>query len=120
MRNHYNFNFIWECNSCCHITILEPNSAAALPLETVPLTLAGNGKGRILHVDKCHIGQKEKITKSFTAISEAKRHFSAQARDSALWGRWNQINQMHKFRTSSQAIHISEAYPTAGSQKTLL
>lgn len=37
MRNHYNFNFLWECNICCHVTVLEPNSAAALPLETVPL-----------------------------------------------------------------------------------
>lgn len=44
MRSQYNFNFIWECNSCCHVTVLEPNSAATLLVETVPLVRLEMGK----------------------------------------------------------------------------
>lgn len=86
---------------CCYLT-----------LENSPTSQAANCKERILHFSKYHFGLKERITKFFTTVSEAKRHFSAQANAYALWGRWNCINQLHKFTSSLQPSHMSKAHPT--------
>lgn len=94
------YYYTWTRFCCC------------LAFENSPTSLAANGKERILHSDKYHFGQKERITKFFTTVSEAKRHFSAQASASALCSRWNQINQLHKFSSSSQPIHMNKVHPT--------
>jgi len=94
------YYYTWTRFCCC------------LAFGNSPISLAANRKERILRSEKYHFGQKERTTKFFTTVSEAERHFSAQSSASALWGRWNQINQLHTFSSSSQPIHTSEVHPT--------
>lgn len=61
---------------------------------------------------KYHFVQKEIIIKFCTIVSEVKRYFCAQASAPALWGRWNQTNQLHKVSSSAKPVHISSIHPT--------